>query len=99
MKKIKKDIIRIKERDTEEYASLVTGTLDDMFDGSVDFRLNKPLQLIIFECFIGKVISDEREQKYRLLLLRAMDNILKGAIENINTFKPEHVITKNRSIN
>jgi hypothetical protein len=49
--------------------------------------------------FIGKVISDEKEQKYRLLLLRAISNLLEGAIKNINTFKPEHVITKNRSIN
>jgi hypothetical protein len=39
-----------------------------------------------------------REQKYRLLLLRAISNLLEGAIKNIDTFKPEHVITKNRSI-
>ena len=96
-KKTKQNSIRKKE--TEEFISLVTETFDLMFDGSVDFRLNKPLQIIIFECFIGKVISDEKEQKYRLLLLRAISNLLEGAIKNINTFKPEHVITKNRSIN
>jgi hypothetical protein len=31
--------------------------------------------------------------------LETMADLLKGIIENINTFKPEHVITKNRSIN
>jgi hypothetical protein len=70
-----------------------------MFDGSVYFNLNQPPQLIIFKCFMGKLISDEKEKKYRLLLLRAISNLLEGAIKNINTFKPEHVITKNRSIN
>jgi hypothetical protein len=49
MKKTKQDNIRKKE--TEEFISLVTETFDLMFDGSVDFRLNKPLQIIVFECF------------------------------------------------
>jgi hypothetical protein len=40
-----------------------------MFDGSVYFNLNQPPQLIIFKCFMGKLISDEKEKKYRLLLL------------------------------
>ena len=97
MKKTKQN--SIKKKETEEFISLVTETFDCMFDGSVDFRLNKPLQMFFFECFICKVISDEKEQKYRLLLLRAISNLLEGAIKNINTFKPEHVITKNRSIN
>lgn len=99
MKKIKKDIIRVKEKDTEEYISLIKDSLDDMFDGSVYFNLNQPPQLIIFKCFMGKLISNEKEKKYRLLLLETMADLLKGIIENINTFKPEHVITKNRSIN
>ena len=96
-KKTKKNFT--KEVDTKEFISMVNSTLDDIFDGSVDYDLNKPLQLVIFNCFITKVIKDEREQKYRLLLLRAMATLLEGAIQNINTFKPEHVLTKNRSIN
>jgi hypothetical protein len=99
MKKIKKDIIRIKEKDTKEYTSLIKDTLDDMFDGAFYFNLKKPLHLIIFECFMGKVISDEKEKKYRLLLLETMADLLEGVIQNVKTFEPEHVITKNRSIN
>jgi hypothetical protein len=97
IKKTKRDLIR--EKDTEEYASMVTRTLDDMFDGSVDFHLNKPLQLVSFNCLVTKVQTDERRQKYRLLILRAMAILLEGAIKNITTFKPEHVLPKNGSIN
>jgi hypothetical protein len=40
MKKTKQN--SIKKKETEEFISLVTETFDLMFDGSVDFRLNKP---------------------------------------------------------
>jgi hypothetical protein len=48
---------------------------------------------------MGKVLSDEKEKKYRLLLLETMADLLEGVIQNVKTFEPEHVITKNRSIN